>query len=79
MKPFQQFLLESNKHPEMAMYVEDYLARRSRMLFLNAKAAIESAAIVAKLMAEEMGKDDVWEKDQVQEFAELAKGYIAKV
>jgi glycerol-3-phosphate dehydrogenase len=64
---------------EMTMYIEDYLARRSRMLFLNAKAAIESAPIVAKLMAAEMGKDDVWEKDQIQEFAELAKGYIAKV
>ena len=64
---------------EMAMYIEDYLARRSRMLFLNAKAAIESAPIVAKLMAAEMGKDEVWEKDQIQEFAELAKGYIAKV
>lgn len=64
---------------EMAMTVEDYLARRSRMLFLNAEAAIESAPIVAKLMAEEMGKDLLWENDQVQDFVELAQGYKPKI
>lgn len=64
---------------EMAMLVEDFLARRSRMLFLNAQAALESAPLVAEIMAKELGRDENWQIDQVQEFAELAKGYLAKV
>jgi glycerol-3-phosphate dehydrogenase len=64
---------------EMAMLVEDFLARRSRMLFLNAHAALESAPLVAEIMAKELGRDENWQIEQVQEFAELAKGYLAKV
>lgn len=64
---------------EMAMLVEDFLARRSRMLFLNAYAALESAPLVAEIMAKELGRDENWQIEQVQEFAELAKGYSAKV
>ncbi len=64
---------------EMAMLVEDFLARRSRMLFLNAHAALESAPLVAEIMAKELGRDENWQIEQVQEFSELAKGYLAKV
>jgi glycerol-3-phosphate dehydrogenase len=64
---------------EMAMLVEDFLARRSRMLFLNAQAALESAPLVAEVMAKELGRDENWQIEQIQEFAELAKGYLAKV
>jgi glycerol-3-phosphate dehydrogenase len=61
---------------EMARTVEDILARRLRVLFLNAKAAIEMAPKVASLMAEELGHDDVWEKEQVDQFFKVADGYI---
>lgn len=64
---------------EMAMFVEDYLARRSRMLFLNANAAIESAPLVALIMATELGREECWQKDQVVEFNEIAKAYLPKV
>jgi glycerol-3-phosphate dehydrogenase len=61
---------------EMARTVEDILARRLRMLFLDARAAIETAPLVAKLLAKELGKDAVWEQKQVQDFTAIAKNYI---
>jgi glycerol-3-phosphate dehydrogenase len=61
---------------EMAMTVEDVLSRRIRMLFLDARAAIQAAPEVARLMAEEMGKDENWLQDQLQNFTALAEGYL---
>ncbi|HRP32126.1 MAG TPA: glycerol-3-phosphate dehydrogenase/oxidase [Agriterribacter sp.] len=61
---------------EMAMTVEDVLARRIRMLFLDARAAIDAAPEVARLMAAEMGKDESWQQQQVNAFTALAKGYL---
>jgi glycerol-3-phosphate dehydrogenase len=61
---------------EMARNVEDVLARRTRALFLNARAAIAMAAPVAELMAQELGRDDAWVVAQVREFSELAKQYM---
>ncbi|MDR1602079.1 MAG: glycerol-3-phosphate dehydrogenase/oxidase [Tannerella sp.] len=60
---------------EMAFTVEDVLARRLRLLFLDAKAAIESAPGVASLMAKELGRDAAWEADQVKAFIAVAKAY----
>jgi glycerol-3-phosphate dehydrogenase len=61
---------------EMAMTVEDILARRSRMLFVDARAAIASAEPVAKLMAEQLGKNADWRDDQVRLFQEMAEPYL---
>lgn len=61
---------------EMAMTVEDILSRRLRALLLDAEASIEMAPKVAALMAEEAGYDDTWQKIQVEDFTELAKGYL---
>lgn len=61
---------------EMAMTVEDVLARRIRMLFLDAHAALEAAPVVAKLMAEEMGRDEAWQQEQLKDFAAVAEGYL---
>ncbi|MDR2763862.1 MAG: glycerol-3-phosphate dehydrogenase/oxidase [Tannerella sp.] len=60
---------------EMAFTVEDVLARRLRLLFLDARAAIEVAPKVAALMAKELGEDVAWEQAQVNAFTEIAKGY----
>ncbi len=57
---------------ELARTVEDFLARRSRMLFLNARAAIAAAPKVAALMADELGRDDAWQREQVAHVSELA-------
>jgi glycerol-3-phosphate dehydrogenase len=64
---------------EMARTVEDVLARRTRALFLNARAAIEMAPQVAALMARELGRDAAWEAAQVQAFHQTARGFLLGV
>jgi glycerol-3-phosphate dehydrogenase len=61
---------------EMARTVEDVLARRMRALFLDARAAMDMAPAVAKMMAVELGKDAEWEKEQVVAFLAVAKHYL---
>lgn len=61
---------------EMAETVEDVLARRVRLLFLDARAAIDSAQKVAEIIAKEKGYTTDWAKEQEKEFIELAKGYL---
>jgi glycerol-3-phosphate dehydrogenase len=61
---------------EMAITVEDVLARRTRMLFLDAKAAIEAAPVVATLMAIELNKNADWIEQQINDFNVLAKQYL---
>jgi len=60
---------------EMARSVEDVLARRTRALFLNARAAAAMAPRVAGLMARELGRDGLWETAQTQQFRDLARNY----
>jgi glycerol-3-phosphate dehydrogenase len=60
---------------EMARTVEDVLARRTRALFLNARAAIESAPSVSAVMAAELGQHVGWQNRQVQDFVATAKSY----
>jgi glycerol-3-phosphate dehydrogenase len=61
---------------EMAQTIEDVLARRTRALFLEARAAIVMAPEVARLMAGELGRDDAWERRQVETFTTLARQYL---
>lgn len=65
-------------HNEMAQTVEDILARRIRLLFLDAQAAIECAPFVAKIMAKEINQNQHWEEVQVNQFVKLAKQYLIK-
>ena len=60
---------------EMAHTVEDVLARRTRALFLNAGAARAMAEPVARLLAEELQRDDEWVAAQVKEFHALSEQY----
>lgn len=60
---------------EMARTVEDVLARRTRALFLNAGAAIAMAEPVAKLIAAELKRSDLWAATQIAEFHALAQQY----
>ena len=52
------------------------LSRRTRALLLDARASIEAAPRVAEILAEELGHDDAWRRDQEARFAELARGYL---
>jgi glycerol-3-phosphate dehydrogenase len=61
---------------EMARTVEDVLARRTRALLLDARAAIEAAPRVANLLGAELGRDASWASQQVGAFRALARGYL---
>lgn len=61
---------------EMARTVEDVLARRLRILFLDAARSMDMAPKVAAIMAVQLAKDDKWIADQVSRYQSLAKGYL---
>ena len=61
---------------EMAQTLEDVLARRTRALFLNARAAIEIAPEIAQIMADESGENEDWIQRQISEFNETAEKYL---
>jgi len=61
---------------EMAMTIEDVLARRSRALFLNAKAALAIAPMVAQIIAEERDKDQNWIAKEIEQFTAITQNYI---
>jgi glycerol-3-phosphate dehydrogenase len=61
---------------EMAMTLDDILARRVRLLFLDARAAIASCEKVAQLLAKELGYDETWTQNQIAEFKTLANGFL---
>ena len=60
---------------EYARTVEDILARRSRLLFLDARAAINIADRVGEILAEELGPD-FNAQTSAQAFKSLASGYL---
>ena len=60
---------------EMARTLDDVLSRRLRALFLNAKAAVEMAPAVAKIMADELGLGQEWIEGEVSRFRTFAKKY----
>ena len=61
---------------EMASTVEDVLARRARILFLDARHARELAAPVAGWMAAELGRDAAWTEAQIREMTRLSEIYL---
>jgi glycerol-3-phosphate dehydrogenase len=56
---------------EYAIKVEDVLARRSRLLFLDARLASELAFEVAEILSDETGQDPA-----AQEFMDLCQHYL---
>ncbi len=61
---------------EMARTVDDVLARRVRALFLDAKASVVMAPKVAAIMAAELQRNSEWEKQQIEDYTELAQAYV---
>ncbi len=61
---------------EMARTVDDVLARRTRCLLLDARAARACARSVATVMAQELGRDSAWVERECESFEALADGYI---
>ena len=60
---------------EMARTVEDFLARRTRALFLDARESIRIAPEVAEIMAKELKQDNEWINNQLAAFQLVAKNY----
>lgn len=60
---------------EMARTVEDVLARRIRILFLDARIARQLAEETARLLAQELGRSPEWEKSQVAQFLSISTHY----
>lgn len=58
---------------EMARTLEDVLSRRTRALLLDARAAMRTAPLVAKVVARELGRDAAWAEDQARQFIVLAQ------
>lgn len=61
---------------EMAVTLEDVLARRVRGLFLDAKESLRIAPTVVRLMAKFMNTNQQWETEQLKSFESLAQNYI---
>ncbi len=61
---------------EMARTVDDVLARRTRCLLLDARAAHSCAGAVAQVLAQELGRDSAWAIRERESFESLANGYM---
>ncbi len=61
---------------EMAITVEDILARRTRAILLDAKASLEAAPNVARLMAKELNQDENWIDQQISNYSKVIEGYL---
>jgi len=71
--------IERMAREEMARTVEDVLARRTRALFVDARASAACARFVAVSLAAALGHDAKWVERQVGEFASLAARYLPAV
>jgi glycerol-3-phosphate dehydrogenase len=64
---------------EMARTLDDVLARRTRALFLNVRAALAMAPSAARLLAAELGRDEAWQQAQIATFRNIAARYEVPV
>lgn len=71
--------VKTSVEEECCMTVEDFLSRRTRQLLLDAHEAINAAPLIAKLLAEQLGKEEHWIKEQINIFNELAKNYAPAI
>lgn len=74
--PFLQSEVVWAARYEMARTIEDVLARRTRALFLDAAASIEAAPVAARLLADELRQDELWQRQQVSAFDAVAEKYM---
>lgn len=63
-------------HNEMARTVEDFLARRTRALFLDARESIKICQEVAEIMAVALNKNNDWIQNETAQFKKLAQQYL---
>jgi glycerol-3-phosphate dehydrogenase len=61
---------------EMARTLEDVLSRRTRALLLDARASAECAPLAARLLARELGRDEAWQRREVDGYRKLAEAAL---
>jgi glycerol-3-phosphate dehydrogenase len=61
---------------EMPRTLEDMLARRTRSLFLDARASAEAGPMVADLMSKELGFSKSWQESEISRYNKLVINYI---
>jgi len=61
---------------EMVLKLEDLMARRLRALFLNARASMQVAPYVSRIVARELNWDEDKRKEELDSFLKLAGRYI---
>ena len=69
-------LVERFVEEEMARTATDVLARRTRSLFLDARAAAEAAESVARAMAARLGRDDAWVSRQIEAVESASRRHL---
>ena len=74
--PISRAMVAWAAREEAAVTVEDVLARRTRCILLDARASAEIAEDVAGILAEELGRDKSWIREQVQEYRQLVTRYL---
>jgi glycerol-3-phosphate dehydrogenase len=74
--PYTLADVERAVRSELAATLEDVLARRTRCLFIDAKAAVEAADPVAEAIGEMLGEGEEWKKRQLAEFRRLTRSYL---
>jgi glycerol-3-phosphate dehydrogenase len=62
-------------HEEMAYFLTDILARRSRCLFLHREATLKIAPTVAHFMAKELQKKEEWALQEIRNFTSFSENY----
>jgi len=60
---------------EMPRTLEDMFARRTRALFLDARASAEAGPVVADLMAKELGFSKQWQENEMSKYNNLIINY----
>ena len=61
---------------EMCQTVEDFLARRTRQLLLDASVALDKAPQIAEIMAVMLGKDETWIASEIERFNRIAMQHL---
>jgi len=61
---------------EMPVKIEDILARRSRAIFLDARASLDAAPVVAEIMARESGAGSEWIEKEIDDYRNLVSKYL---
>ncbi len=63
-------------HHEDAKTIEDFLARRTRLLFLDAKASLAAADVVAEIFKQELKFSEQWKQEEILRYKKLVSQYV---